>query len=125
LSASAGEPERAAKDAWPSFRGTPSLSAVTLARVPDQPVLRWQFKLNLFQFAHSFLTVVLPTVIIAGDVLSGKLEVGRAIQAGLELRNASTRRTRLMLETYSGHSPNGQFYRDRLRYTGIGIYFGF
>lgn len=51
--------------------------------------------------------------------------IGRAIQAGLELRNASTRRTRLMLETYSGHSPNGQFYRDRLRYTGIGIYFGF
>ena len=46
-----------------------------------QQVLRWQFKLNLFQFAHSFLTVVLPTVIIAGDVLSGKLEVGRAIQA--------------------------------------------
>ncbi|MBU0588955.1 MAG: ABC transporter ATP-binding protein/permease [Gammaproteobacteria bacterium] len=46
-----------------------------------QRVLRWQFKLNLFQFAHSFLTVVLPTVIIANDVLSGELEVGRAIQA--------------------------------------------
>jgi putative ATP-binding cassette transporter len=46
-----------------------------------QQVLRWQFNLNLFQHAHSFLTVVLPTVIIAGDVLSGELEVGRAIQA--------------------------------------------
>lgn len=46
-----------------------------------QKVLRWQFKLNLFQFAHSFLTVVLPSVIIANDVLSGELEVGRAIQA--------------------------------------------
>lgn len=46
-----------------------------------QQVLRWQFKLNLFQYAHSFLTVVLPTVIIAGDVLSAELEVGRAIQA--------------------------------------------
>ncbi|MEO8117948.1 MAG: ATP-binding cassette domain-containing protein, partial [Rhodoferax sp.] len=46
-----------------------------------QQVLRWQFKLNLFQYAHSFLTIVLPTVIIANDVLSGKLEVGRAIQA--------------------------------------------
>ncbi|MDE2434408.1 MAG: ABC transporter ATP-binding protein/permease [Burkholderiales bacterium] len=44
-------------------------------------VLRWQFKLNLFQYAHSFLTVVLPSVIIAGDVLSGELEVGRAVQA--------------------------------------------
>jgi len=47
-----------------------------------QQVLRWQFKLNLFQYAHSFLTVVLPTLIIAGDVLDGRLEVGRAIQAG-------------------------------------------
>jgi putative ATP-binding cassette transporter len=46
-----------------------------------QQVLRWQFKLNLFQYAHGFLTIVLPTVIIANDVLSGKLEVGRAIQA--------------------------------------------
>lgn len=46
-----------------------------------QKVLNWQFRLNLFQYAHTFLTIVLPTVIIAGDVLSGKLEVGRAIQA--------------------------------------------
>lgn len=47
-----------------------------------QRVLRWQLKLNLFQFTHSFLTVVLPTIIIANDVLSGELEVGRAVQAG-------------------------------------------
>jgi putative ATP-binding cassette transporter len=46
-----------------------------------QQVLRLQFKLNLFQYAHKFLTIVLPTVIIANDVLSGELEVGRAIQA--------------------------------------------
>ena len=46
-----------------------------------QQVLRWQFGLNLFQYAHSFLTIVLPTVIIANDVLSGRLEVGRAVQA--------------------------------------------
>ena len=46
-----------------------------------QHVLRWQFKLNLLQYSHSFLTIVLPTVIIARDVLSGELEVGRAIQA--------------------------------------------
>jgi len=44
-------------------------------------VLRWQFKLNLFQYAHSFLIAVLPIVIIAGPVLAGDLEVGRAIQA--------------------------------------------
>ena len=46
-----------------------------------QKILRWQLKLNLFQYAHSFLTIVLPSVIIAAEVLSGELEVGRAIQA--------------------------------------------
>jgi putative ATP-binding cassette transporter len=46
-----------------------------------QQVLRWQFKLNLFQYAHSFLTIILPSVILAGDVLDGSIEVGRAVQA--------------------------------------------
>lgn len=46
-----------------------------------QRVLRWQFGLNLFQYAHAFLMLVLPTAIIANQVLSGELEVGRAIQA--------------------------------------------
>lgn len=44
-------------------------------------VLSWQLRLNIFQYAHSFLTIVLPVVIISGQVLSGELEVGRAIQA--------------------------------------------
>ena len=44
-------------------------------------VLKWQFGLNLFQYGHSFLTLVLPSIIIAADVLSGRMEVGRAVQA--------------------------------------------
>lgn len=44
-------------------------------------VLGWQFRLNLLQYSHNFLTVALPTVIVANDVLSGEMEVGRAIQA--------------------------------------------
>ncbi|KAB2970258.1 ABC transporter ATP-binding protein/permease [Zoogloea sp.] len=44
-------------------------------------LIRIQLRLNLFQYAFSFLTVILPSVIIAGRVLSGELEVGRAIQA--------------------------------------------
>jgi vitamin B12/bleomycin/antimicrobial peptide transport system ATP-binding/permease protein len=44
-------------------------------------LIRVQLKLNLFQFAYSSLTVVLPSVIIAERVISGELEVGRAIQA--------------------------------------------
>ena len=31
----------------------------------QQNVLRWKFKLNLFQFTHSFLTAVIPTIITA------------------------------------------------------------
>ena len=46
-------------------------------------------------------------------------------QVGYELRSDSPRRARLMLEHFRGHSPNGQFYREPLRYTGLGLYFGF
>ncbi len=51
--------------------------------------------------------------------------VSRAYQAGFEFKRTSPRRVRLMLEYYRGHSPNGQFYRESLRYTGLGLYFGF
>lgn len=44
-------------------------------------LIRSQLFLNLFQYAYGLLTIVLPSAIIAADVLSGELEVGRAIQA--------------------------------------------
>ena len=44
-------------------------------------LIKKQRSLNLFQRSFSQLTVVLPSVILAGNVLSGELEVGRAIQA--------------------------------------------
>ncbi len=44
-------------------------------------LIRAQLNLNLFQYSYSFITIVLPSAIIAGRVLSGELEVGRAIQA--------------------------------------------
>ena len=40
-----------------------------------------QFFLNLFQYGYSMLTLVLPSAIIASHVLSGEMEVGRAVQA--------------------------------------------
>ena len=40
-----------------------------------------QLRLNFFQHAYSLLTIVLPSAIIATRVLSGELEVGRAVQA--------------------------------------------
>jgi len=45
-------------------------------------LLRTQFALNLFQYTFSFMTLVLPSAIIASRVLSGELEVGSAVQAG-------------------------------------------
>ncbi|MES1997720.1 MAG: ABC transporter ATP-binding protein/permease [Pseudomonadota bacterium] len=44
-------------------------------------LIRGQLNLNLFQYGYSFMTIILPSAIIAGRVLSGELEVGRAIQA--------------------------------------------
>lgn len=44
-------------------------------------LIRSQLFLNLFQYAYSLLTIVLPSAIIASRVLSGELEVGRAVQA--------------------------------------------
>jgi len=49
----------------------------------------------------------------------------RSYQVGFEFKRSTTRRVRLMLEHFRGHSPNGQFYREPLRYTGLGLYFGF
>jgi putative ATP-binding cassette transporter len=44
-------------------------------------LIKKQRSLNLFQRTFSQLTLVLPGVILANGVLSGELEVGRAIQA--------------------------------------------
>ena len=44
-------------------------------------LIRSQLFLNLFQYSYGLLTIVLPSAIIAGDVLSGELEVGAAVQA--------------------------------------------
>lgn len=53
----------------------------TGAFVNYRKLLRAQLNLNLFQYAYSFLTLVLPSAIIASRVISGELEVGRAVQA--------------------------------------------
>ena len=42
---------------------------------------RWQFGLNFFQYTHSLLMALLPSIVIAPRVLSGELEVGRIVQA--------------------------------------------
>lgn len=44
-------------------------------------IIRWSLKLNFVYYSNSFLTMVLPTLIIAPRVLSGELEVGSIVQA--------------------------------------------
>jgi hypothetical protein len=47
--------------------------------------------------------------------------------AGVELgpREPGRRRLRLLVEGYRGHSPHGQFFAQRMRYLGLGVYLGF
>lgn len=46
-------------------------------------------------------------------------------QAGFAFGGDQGREVRLMLEHYRGFSPNGQFYTDKLHYSGVGVYFDF
>ena len=36
-----------------------------------------------------------------------------------------TRKLQILLEYFNGHSPNGQFYKNRAEYFGIGTHFHF
>ena len=44
-------------------------------------LLRRTLGLNLFQYAYTFVTYILPSIIVAPKILSGELEVGRVVQA--------------------------------------------
>ena len=44
-------------------------------------LIRWQLRLNFFQYPQSLLLLMLPSIVIARRVLSGELEVGRIVQA--------------------------------------------
>ena len=44
-------------------------------------LIHWQLKLNLFQYAYSFSTYVIPAVVMAPVVISGESEVGVVVQA--------------------------------------------
>jgi putative ATP-binding cassette transporter len=44
-------------------------------------LIAMQLRLNLFQYSYSSLTDILPAIIIAHQVLSGQMEVGRLVQA--------------------------------------------
>jgi hypothetical protein len=47
-----------------------------------------------------------------------------SLRAGIQFENLHffDRKLQLMLEYFNGHSPNGQFYRDKIEYLGLGIH---
>jgi hypothetical protein len=49
-----------------------------------------------------------------------------SIRGGVQIDGVlATRSVQLLLEYFRGHSPNGQFYRDRIEYFGLGAHFHF
>jgi Protein of unknown function (DUF1207) len=47
-------------------------------------------------------------------------------RAGIEIDGVLlTRKLQILFEYFSGHSPNGQFYKDKVEYFGIGTHFHF
>ena len=44
-------------------------------------IINWQWFLNLFQYSYSSVTLIMPGIILAPQVLAGTLEVGRVVQA--------------------------------------------
>jgi vitamin B12/bleomycin/antimicrobial peptide transport system ATP-binding/permease protein len=44
-------------------------------------LLKRTLGLNLFQYGYSFLALALPSIVVAPRIISGELEVGRAVQA--------------------------------------------
>jgi hypothetical protein len=53
-------------------------------------------------------------------------DVDISVRAGVQIDGVlATRSFQLLLEYFDGHSPNGQFYKDRINYFGIGAHFHF
>ena len=53
-------------------------------------------------------------------------DVDVSIRAGVQVENVLAGRSlQLLLEYFRGHSPNGQFYNEKLDYLGVGVHFNF
>jgi hypothetical protein len=53
-------------------------------------------------------------------------QIDVSLRAGVQLDGILvTRNLQLLLEYFRGHSPNGQFYRQRIEYLGLGVHFHF
>jgi hypothetical protein len=53
-------------------------------------------------------------------------EADYSVRAGVELSGVlEPRNLQILIEYFTGHSPNGQFYRNRVDYLGLGLHFHF
>jgi len=49
-----------------------------------------------------------------------------SLRAGIEFQRwLGSRNLQLLVEYFLGHSPNGQFYTDKIDYLGLGMHFNF
>ncbi|MGZ4989620.1 MAG: DUF1207 domain-containing protein, partial [Methylobacter sp.] len=48
-------------------------------------------------------------------------------RAGVQFENLQVigRKLQILAEYYNGHSPSGQFYREKIEYIGLGAHFYF
>lgn len=68
------------------YQGEDRESKYALGRFADvisnsRRLINWQFFLNIFQFAYTSSTLIIPGIILAPRVMSGELEIGVVIQA--------------------------------------------
>ena len=68
------------------YRGEERESRYALDRFDDvvgnsRRLINWQFFLNIFQFAYSSSTLIIPGIILAPRVMSGELEIGAVVSA--------------------------------------------
>jgi hypothetical protein len=49
-----------------------------------------------------------------------------SLRTGIQIDGVlASRNLQILLEYFRGHSPNGQFYKDRIEYFGLGAHFHF
>ena len=52
--------------------------------------------------------------------------VDLSLRAGIQIDGVlASRNLQILIEYFNGHSPNGQFYKDRIEYIGLGAHFHF
>jgi hypothetical protein len=55
-----------------------------------------------------------------------KWSLDASVRAGIQIDGLLlTRNLQILLEYFNGRSPNGQFYKDKIEYFGLGTHFHF